>query len=86
MGWTGFGARMKDGTTFAFGTRFHFEFFDMPEGYQATDMVEILSHHYMSTSGQLKSHLFPTAGWPEDYDAEAIHRERPFFHCYLEGL
>lgn len=30
MGWTGFSVKMADEKYFGFGTRFHFEFFDIP--------------------------------------------------------
>jgi len=86
MAWTGFGARMKDGKEFAFGTTFLFDFFQMPQGYNKNDIVEILNHRYMSTSGKLKEHTVPFMKFPEDYDENAIYRERPFFTCYLEDL
>jgi hypothetical protein len=41
MGWTEFYAEMKDGTEFRFGTTFLTEFFDMPSGYSAADIVKI---------------------------------------------
>ena len=43
MGWTRFGARMVDGNEFFFGTSFHTEFFDMPQGYTTTDIAQITS-------------------------------------------
>lgn len=86
MAWTGFGVRMKDGQEFAFATSYLFEFFQMPEGYTADDVEEILNHRYMSTSGQLREHKVPFSSWPDDYDQKAVYRERPFFKCYLEGI
>lgn len=41
MSWTEFYARMKDGAEYRFGTTFLTEFFAMPEGYSAGDIVEI---------------------------------------------
>jgi len=46
MGWTGFVMKMKDGKHFSFGTSFHFEFFDMPENYTPSDIVEVINHSY----------------------------------------
>lgn len=86
MSWTGFGARMKDGKEFAFGTTFLFEFFQMPDGYTANDINKILNHRYMSTSGELKEHKVPFMEWPEDYDEKAVYRERQFFKCYMDGI
>jgi hypothetical protein len=42
MGWTQFTVMMKDGSEFEFGTTFLTEFFDMPEGYFAKDIVKIV--------------------------------------------
>lgn len=86
MSWTGFGAKMKDGKVFAFGTTFLYDFFQMPKGYNANDVVEIFNHTYMSKSGELKEHNVPLMEWPVDYDEMSIHRERPFFKCYIEGI
>ena len=41
MSWTEFYATMRDGKEFRFGTHFLTEFFDMPAGYAAMDIVEI---------------------------------------------
>lgn len=86
MAWTAFGARMKDGKEFAFGTGFYFDFFQMPDGYTAEDITDILDHRYMSTSGELKKHQSPFFEYPDDYDKNAIFRDRPFFKCFLDGL
>jgi len=86
MSWTGFGVKMKDGKKFGFGTSFLFEFFQMPEGYEANDIDVILNHQYMSTSGELKEHNVPFTEWPSDYDEKAIYRECQYFKCYMEGI
>lgn len=44
MSWTQFVATMRDGSRFSFGTAFHIEFFAMPTGYAATDVVSIEPH------------------------------------------
>lgn len=41
MSWTEFYAVMSDGVEFRFGTSFLTEFFDMPQGYSATDISKI---------------------------------------------
>jgi len=41
MGWTEFYATMDDGKEFCFGTTFLTEFFCMPEGYTASNVVRI---------------------------------------------
>jgi hypothetical protein len=42
MSWTEFYATMQDGREFRFGTTFLTEFFDMPDGYSASDIERIV--------------------------------------------
>jgi len=42
MGWTQFVGVMRDGKQFSFGTTYHTQFFEMPPGYTATDVVQII--------------------------------------------
>jgi hypothetical protein len=42
MAWTEFYAIMSDGREFRFGSQFHLEFFDMPEGYCGNDIKRIV--------------------------------------------
>lgn len=86
MGWTGFCAKMKDGKYFGFGTRFSMEFFQMPDDYSADDIQEIVSHSYVSKNGELKMHKVPFFEYPEDHDQDSVHRERPYFECFLDNL
>lgn len=44
MSWTAFAGIMDDGKEFSFGTTWATEFFDMPEGYSADRVVEIIPH------------------------------------------
>lgn len=78
MGWTGFAAKMKDGKYFGFGTTFHWEFFQMPDGYSVGDIAEIINHSYVLKTGELRSHKVPFFEHPDDYKDAIIHRERPF--------
>lgn len=84
MSWTGFVAKMKDGHQFAFGTRFSFEFFNMPEGYTPLDIVEIINHSYLDEENNVKSYHSPE-GYPR-FDSIKVFRERPFFECFVEHL
>lgn len=86
MGWTGFAAKMKDGKHFGFGTTFLFDFFQMPDGYLVEDIEQIISHSYVLNNGELKSHKVPFFNRPDDYKDAVVHRERPFFECYIDGL
>lgn len=86
MGWTGFVMKMKDGKHFSFGTSYHYEFFDMPENYAPSDIVEVINHSYTTRTGELRHHKVPFFETPTDYDRTIIYRERPFFECYLDNL
>lgn len=86
MGWTGFAAKMKDGKHFGFGTSFHCEFFQMPDGYSVDDIKEIVNHSYVLSNGELRSHKVPFFEHPQDYKDAIIFRARPFFECYIDGL
>lgn len=86
MGWTGFAAKMKNGKYFGFGTTFSWKFFQMPDGYSVDDIEEIINHSYVIKTGELRSHKVPFFEHPDDYKDAVIHRERPFFECYLDNL
>ena len=86
MSWTGFCVKMNDGKVYGFGSRFLFDFFQMPKGYVASDIAEILNHSYISNKGNLEKHKVPFIDWPNDYDENAVYRERPFFDCYIKDL
>jgi hypothetical protein len=86
MGWTGFAVKMKDGKYFGFGTSFRWEFFQMPDNYSVDDIGEIINHSYVLSTGELRSHEVPFFKVPDDYKEAVIHRERPFFECYIDSL
>lgn len=86
MGWTGFAAKMRDGKYFGFGTTFLYEFFQMPDGYSVDDIVEIINHSYVLKTGELRSHQVPFFDYPDGYKDAIIHRERPYFECYIDNL
>lgn len=86
MGWTGFAAKMKDGKLFGFGTSFHSAFFQMPDGYSAEDVEEIINHSYILKSGLLRSHYEGHQTRPQDYADAVVYREKIFFECFIEGL
>lgn len=77
MGWTAFVAVMNDGRRFSYGTQFHFEFFDVPDGYRFSDVKEIQSGMIYLESDGVKPFSFERQGL-----AKCL-REKPFFSCYL---
>lgn len=84
MGWTGFVAKMKDGSHFAFGTDWHIAFFNMPDGYQSDDIQEIINHTYINKEGQLKSYHSPEVY--QEFSKSLVFQSRPFFECYIDNL
>ncbi|MFD0751401.1 hypothetical protein ACFQZS_14720 [Mucilaginibacter calamicampi] len=86
MGWTGFSAKMKDGKYLGFGTNFRWEFFQMPDEYSVDDITEIINHSYVLKSGELVSHRETQMTRPENYAEAVVHREMPFFECFIDDL
>ncbi|HXC16627.1 MAG TPA: hypothetical protein VNV60_04220 [Holophagaceae bacterium] len=70
MGWIQFTGRMSDGNEFEFGTTWGHEFFMMPEGYSASDLIKVI----------------PAERGARPKEGQAIYRERQSFTCYLDGL
>jgi hypothetical protein len=57
MDWIAFVARFRDGRYLSFGTTWHREFFDLPDGYNADDIVEIVNNSYLLKPGEIVHHL-----------------------------
>ncbi|MDQ3112190.1 MAG: hypothetical protein M3R17_20080 [Bacteroidota bacterium] len=86
MGYTGFSAKMKDGTFLGFGTSFHTEFFQIPDNYSPDDVEEIINHSFVLKSGELRSHRQAEQTRPGEYKDAIVYREKPFFECYIDSL
>ncbi|MBK9527300.1 MAG: hypothetical protein IPO41_03040 [Acidobacteria bacterium] len=78
MGWTAFTAKMRDGKVFGFGTRFNFEFFDLPQGYSYEDIVKINSGKIVDPTGVERDFTY--------YGDVHYYRDRPFFYSYSDLL
>lgn len=85
MAWTGWVFEMKDGKLFAYGSSFLMEFFDLPEGYDFSDVVKVHNHSFLSQDGELVS-LERGGRLPPNYSPDKLFRERVFFTCYIEGV
>lgn len=84
MGWTAFVASFRDGRRLGFGTRWSTEFFDLPQGYETEEIVEIINNSYLLGTGEVVHHRSLD---PKMTIAKLdINREKPFFECYLDGL
>lgn len=81
MGWTGWVFKMKDGKLFSYGSSFHFEFFQLPENYDFTDVAEVINHSFVDSTGTIRS---LKQSLPKEYDIESVLRERVFFTCAVE--
>lgn len=86
MSWTCFVGKMKDGVNIGFGTTFYTEFFDIPDGYSADDIIEIVNHSYIHESGQMYRYRERPFMSSKDYEKIVVCRERPFFECYIDNL
>jgi hypothetical protein len=83
MSWTGFVVKMRDGNYFNFGTAFSFSFFDLPENYNFSDIVEVINHSYIDSSGKIQN--YRKTGL-KNLSGAKIYREKDYFSCYLKGL
>ncbi|HSE20964.1 MAG TPA: hypothetical protein VLB68_04880 [Pyrinomonadaceae bacterium] len=83
MGWTGWVFKMKDGTFFSYGSTFHFEFFQLPEGHAFSDIREVINHSFVDSTGAVRS--LKNSG-PKEYSIETVFRERVFFDCAVDGI
>lgn len=78
MGWTGFDAVLRDGRRLTMGTTFSFDFFELPLGCTADDVVKIEQLGHPLAPG-----LPPYIPRPE---SGRVYRELPFFTCYIDDL
>lgn len=85
MSWTGWVFRMRDGRSFAYGTSFSTEFFQLPDGYEFSDVQEVFSHSYVNADGSIAS-LERGRVPPVSYRSSTILRERLFFTCAVNGV
>ena len=85
MGWTGWVFRMSDGRPFSYGTSFLMEFFQLPDGYEFSDVEEVINHSFVDAAGAIVT-LQKGGPLPNGYRAEAVLRERAFFSCAVDGL
>jgi hypothetical protein len=84
MSWTGFVVKMKDGKCFNFGTTFSFLFFDFPEGYSSSDIVEVINHSYIDENNEIKEyrkHSLEKIG-----DIKIYHQIDDYYICHLDKL
>lgn len=85
MGWTGWVFRMSDGRPFSYGTSFLMEFFQLPDGYEFSDVEEVINHSFVDADGTIarlqEGRLLPTV-----YRPESVFRERVFFSCVVDGV
>jgi len=85
MGWTGWVFRMKDGRLFSYGSDFQMEFFQLPDGYDFTDVESVINHSFVDAGGVVAS-LQRGAHLPRGYRTDSVFRERPFFRCAVDNF
>lgn len=86
MSWTAFVAKFKDNRQLSFGTTWNWEFFDIPDEYNANEIVEIINHSYLLKTGEIVTHSSSFDRMMRMDDLAKIHRDRQFFECYIESL
>lgn len=86
MSWTAFVAKFKDGRQLSFGTTWDWEFFDLPDDYNAGDIIEIINHSYLLKTGEVIGHRSSFDKVARKDELEKIYRDRQFFECYVDNL
>ena len=85
MGWTGWVFRMRDGKLFSYGSSFHTEFFQLPDGYDFSEVIEVINHSFVDSTGNVVG-LREGGVLPAQYRPAAVFRERAFFDCAVDGI
>jgi|SRR5579863_2329876 len=85
MAWTGWVFRMSDGHLFSYGSSFNMEFFQLPDGYEFSDVVEVVNHSFVNSSGSIVS-LQRGTMLPSEHRPESVLRDRVFFICAVDGI
>lgn len=86
MSWTAFVAKFKDGRHLSFGTTWNWEFFDLPDDFNAEDIVEIINHSYLLKTGEIVGHRSSFDRVTRKDEMEKIYSDRQFFECYVDNL
>jgi hypothetical protein len=85
MGWTGWVFRMRDQSVFSYGSSFRMEFLQLPDGYEFSDVGEVINHSFVNPAGTLsrleQGHLLS-----EEYMQTKLLRERASFSCAVDGI
>ena len=76
---------MRDGQLFPYGSSSSMEFFQLPEGYEFSDVVEVINHSYLDANGSVAS-LECGAVLPTGYSPDSVLRERVFFVSGVDGI
>ena len=85
MGWTGWVFRMRDQSLFSYGSSFRMEFLQLPDGYEFSDVDEVINHSFVNPAGTL-SRLEQGHRLPEEYLQTKLLRERAPFSCAVDGI
>lgn len=85
MGWTGWVFRMRDQSAFSYGSSFRAEFLQLPDGYEFSDVDEVINHSFVNPAGTL-SRLDQGHPLPEGYLQTKLLRERASFYCAVDGI
>lgn len=85
MAWTGWVFRMKDQHLFSYGSSYRMEFLQLPDGYEFSDVEEVINHCFVTSNGSLTK-LEQGSLLPKDYQREKVFRERAPFFCPVDGV
>jgi hypothetical protein len=76
---------MRDQSVFSYGSSFRMEFLQLPDGYEFSDVGEVINHSFVNPAGTLsrleQGHLLS-----EEYMQTKLLRERASFSCAVDGI
>lgn len=87
MSWTGWVFEMKDGNLFPYGSTFLFEFFQLPEKYEFSDVAKVHNHSFLNKEGNITSireNMDEMLKYRDTIHSVQLYRERPYFTCFVE--
>jgi len=87
MSWTGWVFEMNDGNLFSYGSTFLFEFFQMPNGYDFSDVAKVHNHSFLDDAGHIKlvrENMDGMVKYRSSGSNVTLYRERPYFTCFVK--
>jgi len=87
MSWTGWVFEMNDGALFSYGSSFLYEFFQLPEKYEFSDVAKVHNHSFLNKAGEItliRENMDEMLNYRDSTHSAKLYRERPYFTCFVD--